>query len=459
MYPNAFTLTKAVIDLVKNLQWQDFAVVYENNEGNITRGEVDLAVVDLTITAERQSAVDFTLPFMNTGIALALHVMGRLSPYEWFNPYPSNLAAFLTVVNYEYPFNEAVELLQHPEIKFGCSTCHFFRDSNNSNYKAMWELMQFVDSNDAGRDRVEKDAGAFAYFMESKAVEYDTERYCSVTQRGGLLDNKGYGIAVNQNNKTLKRQLDEGILQLQEGGVLHVLYDRWWKQKGGGTCLDSGTGSINFYQESPLDPTEFNINLNLTSPAAYFYGIDAIPSIKRKKPETKKCPNIKETIFNPNSLDSENIPFEGQGTTDQYAIGDLSGKFCSISYPAPSPNYKPGYNQPIKILSLYGNDYNLPLFGKNSVIGRALVFYDLEGNAVSCANIDLLGGNMNTAYATFDQPIQGQFIFRQSANYCNDEVFVYVEISKPDSLNAYRTDNHGWHIHDYPVKTGKNLFS
>lgn len=55
----------------------------------------------------------------------------------------------------------------------------------------MWELMQFVDSNDAGRDRVEKDAGTFAYFMESKAIEYDTERYCSVTQRGGLLDNKG----------------------------------------------------------------------------------------------------------------------------------------------------------------------------------------------------------------------------------------------------------------------------
>ena len=35
--------------------------------GNVTRNEVDMAVVDLTITAERQSVVDFTLPFMNTG--------------------------------------------------------------------------------------------------------------------------------------------------------------------------------------------------------------------------------------------------------------------------------------------------------------------------------------------------------------------------------------------------------
>ena len=35
--------------------------------GKVTSGEVDMAVVDLTITAERQSAVDFSLPFMNTG--------------------------------------------------------------------------------------------------------------------------------------------------------------------------------------------------------------------------------------------------------------------------------------------------------------------------------------------------------------------------------------------------------
>ena len=85
--------------------------------GNVTRGDVDMAVVDLTITAERQGSVDFSLPFMNTGIgvlyfkitkekislfsfmnpfslsvwiclvlltslaALSLHVMGRISPY------------------------------------------------------------------------------------------------------------------------------------------------------------------------------------------------------------------------------------------------------------------------------------------------------------------------------------------------------------------------------------------
>lgn len=35
LHPSGFTITKALIDLIKNLQWQDFAVVYESNDGKI----------------------------------------------------------------------------------------------------------------------------------------------------------------------------------------------------------------------------------------------------------------------------------------------------------------------------------------------------------------------------------------------------------------------------------------
>lgn len=45
------------------------------------------------------------------------------------------------------------------------------------------------------------------------------------------------------------------------------------------------------------------------------------------------------------------------------------------------------------------------------------------------------------------------------SNYCDDDVYVYVEISKPDTINAARTDNHGWHIHENPVKTGYETLS
>ena len=49
-------------------------------------------------------------------------------------------------------------------------------------------------------------------------------------------------------NSPLTRVLSEGVLRLQELGVLQVLKDRWWKQKkGGGACLDDskkGSSSV-----------------------------------------------------------------------------------------------------------------------------------------------------------------------------------------------------------------------
>ena len=61
-------------------------------------------------------------------------------------------------------------------------------------------------------------------------------------QVGGLLDSKGYGIATSKGTP-YKEYLDHAILKLMEGGVLHKLKIKWWKQKrGGGACQASGGG-------------------------------------------------------------------------------------------------------------------------------------------------------------------------------------------------------------------------
>ena len=65
----------------------------------------------------------------------------------------------------------------------------------------MWAFMSgdiknFATSNKAGKDRVHKDDGKYAFLMESTSVEYIVERECELTQIGGLLDSKGYGIAL-----------------------------------------------------------------------------------------------------------------------------------------------------------------------------------------------------------------------------------------------------------------------
>lgn len=92
--------------------------------GELMADRADLAITDLTITSEREEAVDFTMPFMDLGIQLlyekpkkanpellsfmeplsknvwasvggaillvsvSFFIMGRMSPKEWDNPFP-----------------------------------------------------------------------------------------------------------------------------------------------------------------------------------------------------------------------------------------------------------------------------------------------------------------------------------------------------------------------------------
>lgn len=101
----------------------------------------------------------------------------------------------------------------------------------------------FTSSNVEGVERVVKGKGSYAFLMESTSIEYVVERNCDLTQVGGMLDSKGYGIAMppSKFNK-LKHELEllfnelcffidspyrtaisGAVLKLQEEGKLHIL--------------------------------------------------------------------------------------------------------------------------------------------------------------------------------------------------------------------------------------------
>ena len=70
----------------------------------------------------------------------------------------------------------------------------------------MWSFMEstkpsvFAQGNAEGLERVKKGNGKYAFLMESTTIEYVIERECDTTQIGGLLDSKGYGIALPPGN-------------------------------------------------------------------------------------------------------------------------------------------------------------------------------------------------------------------------------------------------------------------
>ncbi|XP_044736888.1 glutamate receptor ionotropic, kainate 2 [Chrysoperla carnea] len=153
--------------------------------------------------------------------------------------YTANLAAFLTVERMITPIESAADLAEQTEISYGTlesgSTMTFFRDSKIGIYQKMWRFMEskrppvFVATYEEGIKRVLE--GDYAFLMESTMLDYAVQRDCNLTQIGGLLDSKGYGIATPKGSPW-RDKISLAILELQEKGVIQILYDKWWKNTG-----------------------------------------------------------------------------------------------------------------------------------------------------------------------------------------------------------------------------------
>ncbi|KRK05004.1 glutamate receptor ionotropic, kainate 1 isoform X4 [Drosophila yakuba] len=153
--------------------------------------------------------------------------------------YTANLAAFLTVERMISPIESASDLAEQTEISYGTleggSTMTFFRDSKIGIYQKMWRYMEnrktavFVKTYEDGIRRVME--GSYAFLMESTMLDYAVQRDCNLTQIGGLLDSKGYGIATPKGSPW-RDKISLAILELQEKGIIQILYDKWWKNTG-----------------------------------------------------------------------------------------------------------------------------------------------------------------------------------------------------------------------------------
>ncbi|KAA0710041.1 Glutamate receptor ionotropic, kainate 5 [Triplophysa tibetana] len=303
--------------------------------GELINRKADLAVAGFTITSEREKVIDFSKPFMNLGISILyrghigrkpgyfsfldpfspavwlfmllaylavsciLFLAARLSPYEWYNPFPcwrerrdllenqytlgnslwfpiggfmqqgseimpralstrcvsgvwwaftliiissytANLAAFLTVQRMDVPIESADDLADQTNIQYGTiqggSTMTFFMNSRYQTYQRMWNYMYskqpsvFVKSTEEGIARVLN--SKYAFLLESTMNEYYRVLNCNLTQIGGLLDTKGYGIGMPLGSP-FRDEITLGVLQLQENNRLEILKRRWWE---GGKC-------------------------------------------------------------------------------------------------------------------------------------------------------------------------------------------------------------------------------
>uniref|UniRef100_A0A3Q2DNW4 Glutamate receptor n=1 Tax=Cyprinodon variegatus TaxID=28743 RepID=A0A3Q2DNW4_CYPVA len=174
--------------------------------------------------------------------ALSTRIVGGI---WWFftliiiSSYTANLAAFLTVERMESPIDSADDLAKQTKILYGVvedgATMTFFKKTKISTYDKMWEFMNsrrqsvMVKSVDEGIQRVL--TSDYAFLMESTTIEFVTQRNCNLTQIGGLIDSKAYGVGTPMGSP-YRDKITIAILQLQEEGKLHMMKEKWWRGNG-----------------------------------------------------------------------------------------------------------------------------------------------------------------------------------------------------------------------------------
>ncbi|UYV71581.1 hypothetical protein LAZ67_8003737 [Cordylochernes scorpioides] len=194
-------------------------------------------------------------------------------------------------------------------------------------------------------------------------------------------------------------------------------------------------GHILFSQRYRMDPTVVTVNIkNLRGRGSEYYVHDFPVPLRYSKDDQLCSIDSIGNIYNPYGVDTSKTSSLEKGTNDQYEIGNLSGKYGKLDEMVLLDFY----------FGIYA-DFNLPLFGSYSIVGRSVGIYNKEGRRWICATIGY-PASMRTGIATFTYPVVGRVIFRQEEGNPFGETTVYGELSYGDG-SVNNTENHRFDVH------------
>lgn len=202
-------------------------------------------------------------------------------------------------------------------------------------------------------------------------------------------------------------------------------------------------GYITFRQPSPFELTTLSVNLTNLNRRVGPYHVHLFPTPEMRSPPESTCSN--DNVgghWNPFNVDTQPsvYPPPPGSTHDHYETGDLSSRHGSLS------------NEDDIQASF--TDWNLPLFGQNSIVGRSVVLHQPDGKRFICSSIGY-PGEVITAKAIFQSPVVGTIVFTQLKGKPCSDVSVFLDLSY-GQLNTPATQKHHWHIHTYPISTERD---
>lgn len=202
-------------------------------------------------------------------------------------------------------------------------------------------------------------------------------------------------------------------------------------------------GYLSFRQASPFELTTVGVNLTNLNGTVETYHVHLFPVPSLGSSTSSRCSNDNlGGHWNPFRVNASAPAYPpGPGSThDMYEAGDLSSKHMSLR----------GLNQ----LNAEFVDFNLPLFGQNSIVGRSVVIHAIGGARVACASISY-PGEVIVGRAIFRSPVVGEVVFTQLVNNPLSDVSIFSDLSYGNPSMA-ATVNHNWHVHEFPISSERD---
>ncbi len=199
-------------------------------------------------------------------------------------------------------------------------------------------------------------------------------------------------------------------------------------------------GYFSFHQPSPFDLTSITVNLTNLDRRVGPYHVHEFPLPQMNSPSESSCSNNNlGGHWNPFNVNTQapGYPPPRGSTHDLFEVGDLSSKHESLEN---MNNFQATFL-----------DWNLPLFGRNSIVGRSVVIHMPNSTRFACASIGY-PGEVTVAKATFRGLVVGTVQFTQLSSDPYSDVSVFMDLSY-GQLTAPSTVNHNWHVHNYPIST------
>ncbi|XP_050348568.1 ionotropic receptor 25a isoform X2 [Nymphalis io] len=217
----------------------NFGTMDENGNWNgiikeLIEKRADIGLTSLSVMAERENVVDFTVPYYDlVGITILMKL--PITPTSLFkfltvlenDVWLSILAAyFFTRIWKEMSLNDSLSDVERAKLAV-------WDYPVSDKYSKMWQAMKEAGLPNSIEEAIERvrasksSSEGFAWLGDATDVRYHVLTSCDLQMVGDEFSRKPYAIAVQQGSP-LKDQFNNAILQLLNKRKLEKLKENWW---------------------------------------------------------------------------------------------------------------------------------------------------------------------------------------------------------------------------------------